>query len=168
MLDEDRNFVAELEKQIAGDVHHIETRLRSIPVTPGSSNTLRELDLCQAVEAVHEMQESTIKRWIDFESDPEIIAACEITQIDKVSGEFDKQALEPSHSDEQPSQDFSEGADDPRGSNYEQPESLSESVIKQNLLTYAMAAIDSKISDPILLDLSQKLKAHLENCSSFG
>ena len=167
MLDRDSNFETNLQHQISNDIGEIVESLNNVVVTPETASTLQELDLNIAMEAVHGVPDSSsiIGRWINLESDPEVISACEVLQLNQLADHFDQQATDSTFSDELLSNlDVADFAfDQPTNS---QDIEQDERTITENLLTYAQAAIDINISDPVLLHLAQQLKFHIQKSTS--
>ncbi|KZS02407.1 Uncharacterized protein APZ42_000569, partial [Daphnia magna] len=92
-------------------------------------------------------------RWINLEDDPEIVANDDlllVTEVDEfLNASVGDTFMSISQCDSQPISQ--EDMYDP------------ETDLRNNLLKYAVEAITMPINDPVLLELAQKLRAHILN-----
>lgn len=128
-------------KQIESAVRELTNAISNVHVSAGFA------DLIDGNEA------HLVNRWINLEDDPEIVANDDlllVTEVDEfLNASVGDTFMSISQCDSQPISQ--EDMYDP------------ETDLRNNLLKYAVEAITMPINDPVLLELAQKLRAHILN-----
>lgn len=128
------------------------SKLCNLSINPEAVSRLNEIGLSDLVSGGEEISEA-VSRWMNLEDDPEVIASDDLMLVDEVENSL-LQSLNDSHADGMESfENFSV--------DIVEIESEAESEVRLNLLKYATEAIDIQISDPVLLELANKIRSHI-------
>ncbi len=153
-----REYRTQAERRVVRDIC---TMFSEFSLDPNNLEKLESLGLSELTEVIQKEGvsngEEMVRRWLHLESDPEVLAAQEEEIFNEVNETFDLSTLT-----EQEAISMILEADIPPPSPPNPAKfTLSEDTIKNMLLKYSNAAIESNISDPVLLALSRGIRDHL-------